>query len=128
MKTQKLGIGEGINYHSLTLNGVKSVLLNVLENSSYALNAKKWSAKCQDQEEKPLDRAIWWIEWLLRNPNSDYLKSPVLRLGYIAGNAYDIIACATLFIGLTIFIMFKLVCFCARKCVVKNRITKYKKS
>lgn len=39
----------------------------------------------------PLERAVWWIEWILRIPDVEYLKSPVLRLGFVAGNSFDII-------------------------------------
>lgn len=39
----------------------------------------------------PLDRAVWWIEWILRNPDPTYLRSPTLDLGFFRSNIYDII-------------------------------------
>lgn len=83
---------------------IKEKLQKVLEDPKYADNAKKLSARFRDQKEKPLDRAVWWIEWLLRNPNADYLKSPVLRLGIFTGNSFDLIVFITL-VSLIIFIV-----------------------
>lgn len=53
------------------------------------------SKNFRDQpEKKPLDRAIWWIEFILRNPNPSYLRSPVLDLGFFKSNLYDVILMA----------------------------------
>lgn len=127
IKTKKLGISEGVDYLALDAGAMKNALLKVLEDSSYEDNAKKWSARYRDQKEKPLDRAIWWIEWLMRNPNCDYLKSPVLRLGFIAGNSYDIIAIVVFVIALSMIVLFKLICCITRRCIGKQRISEPKK-
>lgn len=63
-----------------------------------------------------------WIEWLIRNSNCQYLKSPVLGLGFIAGNAYDVIAFITLLITGILVALIKLACFC------RNKIRDAKKS
>lgn len=126
IKTKRLGVSEGLNHLSLDVNEVKETLLNVLQNPSYTSNAKKWSARFQDQKEKPLDRAIWWIEWLLRNPNCDYLKSPILQLGVFAGNTYDVIAFIILIIIFSTIILLKPFCYLSRKCN-GNRIVHHEK-
>lgn len=105
---KRLGVAEGVNYHSLNQSETRNIILRVLENSSYALNAQKWSVKFRDQKEKPLDRSIWWIEWLLRNPTCGYLKSPTFRLGFIQANSYDVIIFVTFAITLTLVIALKL--------------------
>lgn len=86
----------------MTTEIIKEKLKRILEDPKYYENAKKFSARFRDQKESPLERAVWWIEWLLRNPDCEYMKSPVLRLGFIVGNSYDFIA----IISITFFIMF----------------------
>ena len=87
-----MGIAEPIEFRTMTTEIVKEKLKLILENPKYAKNMAELSARFRDQKEKPLDRAIWWIEWVLRNPNAvDFLKSPVLRLGLVVGNFYDVI-------------------------------------
>lgn len=120
IKTRRRGLSEGIDYMTLSKDVVKSTLLKVLEDPSYTLNAKKWSARFRDQKETPLERAVWHIEWLLRNPHCDYLKSPVLRLGFIAGNAYDIIACKTIITVVLVVILIKFIFICANKCTKRG--------
>lgn len=84
-------------------------LHKILEDPKYIENARKLSARFKDQKEKPLDRAIWHIEWLLRNPNADFLKSPVLRLGFIRGNSFDMIAIVTIILVVILCFVAKLI-------------------
>lgn len=45
----------------------------------------------RDQPEKPLDRAVWWIEWVLRNPDVTYLQSHAVEIGWLKMYAYDVL-------------------------------------
>lgn len=110
-----MGVAEGVDYLSLNYNQTRKTILKVLSNPSYSKNARIWSARFKDQKEKPLDRAVWWIEWLIRNPNCEYLKSPTNRLSFISANTYDIIALITIFFILLLIISLKLFSHCVRK-------------
>ncbi|XP_031626641.1 UDP-glucuronosyltransferase 2C1-like [Contarinia nasturtii] len=120
VKTKRQGISEGVDYYSLSKAELKKTLHKVLEDPSYSINALKWSAKFRDQKEKPLDRAVWWIEWLLRNPDCDHLKSPVLQLGFIVGNSYDVIAFIFMIFIAIVTILITLLCICASKVMRKQ--------
>lgn len=90
-------------------------LLEILKNPKYATNAKMLSKRFQDQKEKPLERAIWWIEWAIRNPDGEHMKSPVLKLGYIVGNSFDVIACVTLLLFAIVYGTLKFLYFILKK-------------
>lgn len=107
-----MGFAESIEFHTMTTSEIKKKIQIVLEDPKYATNAKRISKRFKDQKEKPIDRAVWWIEWLLRNPDADYMKSPVLRLGYIIGNSYDLIAFISIAIFLILILVVKLVVMC----------------
>lgn len=113
-----LGIAESVHFYTMTTNEIKEKLQNILENGKYKENVKKISKRFRDQKEKPIDRAIWWINWVLRNPNADYLKSPMLRLGFFVGNAYDLIAFVTFVIILILYIFVKIFLIC---CYLKQK-------
>lgn len=92
-------------------------------NCSYRENIAEMSRNFRDQKEKPLERAIWWIEWSMRHPTADYIRSPVLKHGQIAGNSFDLIAVltvATILIGL---ILWKCLMALGRLCVGRREIS-----
>lgn len=65
----------------------------MLTNPKYKLNAQLRSKNFQDQKEHPLERAIWWIDYLLRNPDISFLKHPELaKINVCIKHSIDIIA------------------------------------
>lgn len=108
-KIKRLQMGEHLDYYTLSHDSIRSTLRNVLENTEYTMNAKRVSSVVSDQHEKPLDRAIWWIEWILRHPNQSYLQSPVITSGYIVGNSIDVIGFSAIIFLLQIYMSYKLI-------------------
>lgn len=106
-KSIRLGFAEGINFQEMTTEIIKEKLHKILDDPKYKKNAEELSTRFRDQKEKPLDRAIWWIEWALRNPNANFLKSPVLRLGFITGNSFDVIATITIILFVILYFVTK---------------------
>lgn len=92
MKAKKIGIADGLDIYKLSANDIRQALLKVLEDSKYRENAKKASWLFRDQKEKPLERTIWWAEYLIRNPNCEHLKSPAPQLGFIVSHSLDVIS------------------------------------
>lgn len=108
MISEGKGIAEKIDFDTMTTETIKEQLNRVLKDPKYTENIKKLSAKFRDQKEKPLDRAVWWAEWLIRNPDCEYLKSPVLKLGFISGNSYDVIALISIILFVVLLTVIKL--------------------
>lgn len=66
------------------------------------------SQRFRDQPLKPLDLAIWWVEYVIRDPNPTHLKSPVLDIGYIKSNLIDVAAIAIFLFLFILYILKKL--------------------
>lgn len=113
-----------MNFQTITTNILTTSIHQILENPKYVENAKKISKMFRDQKETPLQRAVWWAEWLIRNPNCEHLKSPVLKLGFIAGNSYDIIAIVSIVLFIIFWVLIKKCLFVIRKlcCGSSNRL------
>nr|XP_019557270.2 UDP-glucuronosyltransferase 2B15-like [Aedes albopictus] len=120
-KCIRMGVAERIVFQTLATNQIRDTVHKVLETPSYRENMKRISSLFQDQPEKPLDRAIWWIEWVLRHPDYEGLQSPVLKLGFLRSNLVDVIG----FFLLAFLIVFVM----AKKMLRKGRhIDKQKKN
>lgn len=92
----------------MTTTEIKSKLLKLLEEPKYAIAGKRLAQDFRDQKETPLERALWHIEWAMRNPQPNYLKSPALELGHIAANNYDVVALLTIALVLMVAASWKL--------------------
>lgn len=80
------------------------------------------SQRFKDQKEKPLERAIWWVEWILRNPQPNHIQSPVKHLGFIRANCLDIYSAAGLVLFTTIFMLCKIITICKRQRLSKRKL------
>lgn len=67
-------------------------MTEALENPKYFQNAQRRSRLFRDQPEKPIDRAIFWLEWVMRHAD-DYsaIQLPIADLGVLVSHSYDII-------------------------------------
>lgn len=77
------------------------------------------SKQFRDRPETPLTLAIWWIEFVLRNPDLSYMKSPVLKLGFLKANNYDILLISLTFVILGCFLVINQ-CFERKLKLVRN--------
>uniref|UniRef100_A0A182IWP0 UDP-glucuronosyltransferase n=1 Tax=Anopheles atroparvus TaxID=41427 RepID=A0A182IWP0_ANOAO len=117
------GVAEDLEFSSLSTIKIKEKVLKVLETPSYRENMRRRSTFFRDQPEKPLDRAIWWIEYIVRHPAPDHLRSPTLNLGTIRSNLLDVY---TFFAGTAIVTIWLMVVavksvLCRRKKISKKK-------
>lgn len=86
-----LGLGVRVNFRDLSVETFKAKILEILDNPKYFKNAQKVSKLFKDKPEKPLNVAVWWVEYAIRNPNLENLRSPTLQLGPFASKSYDVL-------------------------------------
>lgn len=99
----RAGIARKVDLLSISEDIFKETLLEMLNNPIYLERAQLKSKLFQDQPEKPLNRALWWVDYVLRNPDISHLKSKQLSdLNYIEKHSIDIIS----FVAIVIFIIF----------------------
>ncbi|XP_055382028.1 UDP-glucosyltransferase 2-like [Condylostylus longicornis] len=78
-----------VSFLKFTGEAFYNALNEILHNPKYINNIKKQSEIFRDRPMRPLDTAIWWIEYVLRHPNPTHLKVPTLELGYFIANSYE---------------------------------------
>ncbi|XP_315767.4 UDP-glycosyltransferase UGT5 [Anopheles gambiae] len=102
-RTVQVGAGVKLDLATLTTGSIVAALREVLQNVSYQQAIGRRSALFRDQPEKPLERAVWWIEWALRHPREDRLRSGTVKMNYLAANGFDVFACIV--VGAVTFLM-----------------------
>lgn len=102
------GVGAKIDFRTLTTESFKEVILKVVENPKYAENSKKVSKLFKDKPMKPLETALWWVDYVIRNPNLDHMKSPTLETGFFVAYSLDIVLAAVVVLNLLAYIICKL--------------------
>ncbi len=57
---------------------------------SYATRMRRVSELMRDQKERPLDRAVYWIEYVIRHQGAQHLRSPSRHLDLYQRGLVDI--------------------------------------
>ena len=111
------GIGETIKFHSLSEENLYKAVEKVLNDPSYKAKATELGSLLVDQIDKPLDRAVWWIEHLIRHPTlAPYMKSPVHNLTWYQYYLMDVLAMLGAALLSILFVIYKLImCLCCRR-------------
>jgi glucuronosyltransferase len=63
-----------------------------LNDQSYRETAQKLSSIFRDQQTQPLDRAVYWVEYVLRHKGAVHLRSAARDLNYIQYFSIDVMA------------------------------------
>jgi glucuronosyltransferase len=96
-------VAEIVQLGNLTVESIVRTVKNVAENRKYREKMEKLSRMFRYQKESPLERAVYWTEFLLEN-SADHLKSPTVKLGVVASKSYDVIS----LLLLSIYVLLKL--------------------
>ncbi|MBN3308974.1 UD2A1 glucuronosyltransferase, partial [Amia calva] len=95
-------------------------LQEVINEPSYRINMQRLSSLHRDQPMKPLDRALYWIEFVMRHKGAAHLRTESYRMPWYIYHSVDVIVVllVTLFVFLfTAIAVIKLLCcrVCSRR-------------
>ena len=111
-----MGVAEVIKWSDINEENLLEAIEKVLSDSSYTEKAQKFGTLLNDQINKPLERTIWHIEHLIRNPNLiEHMRPPVHNLAWYQYFLLDVIAfLASVFLLLT-YLLYRVMqcCFCS---------------
>uniref|UniRef100_A0A2I2YYI9 Uncharacterized protein n=1 Tax=Gorilla gorilla gorilla TaxID=9595 RepID=A0A2I2YYI9_GORGO len=82
---------------------------------AYKENVMKLSRIHHDQPVKPLDRAVFWIEFVMRHKGAKHLRVAAHDLTWIQYHSLDVIAFLLACVATVIFMITKCCLFCFRK-------------
>ncbi|CAG9858923.1 unnamed protein product [Phyllotreta striolata] len=118
IRAELLGVGKRLFFADLTEESFRSALNELLTNSKYNENVKYRSKLYHDRPVKPLDLAMYWIEYVIRHKGAPHLRVFGRELPWYTYYCVDVIVFWSTIISITLFIIFKLfkrICCSIRK-------------
>ncbi|KAK5645033.1 hypothetical protein RI129_006333 [Pyrocoelia pectoralis] len=113
--TEVGGYGKGVHYETLTEESFGNAVNEVLNNPNYMENAKQRSKILHDQPMKPIDRAMYWIEYVLRHNGAPHLRTSALNLHWFQVLCLDVIVFIVIVVFIVIFAICKVINITCRK-------------
>ncbi|XP_052054646.1 UDP-glucuronosyltransferase 2B1-like [Apodemus sylvaticus] len=109
------GAAVRVDFSTLTATDLLTALKTVINDPSYKENAMRLSRIHHDQPMKPLDRAVFWIEYVMRNKGAKHLRPALHDLSWVQYHSLDVIAFLLVCVVTVVFIMAKCCLFCCHK-------------
>lgn len=126
-KSMKKGMAEQLlasDLSSVTLTEKINVLLT---DQKYKRNAIAASKVFRDQKDTPLERALWWIDWAMRNPDANHFKNSANDLNFFEIHSMDVIAFLTLVLALLTYGIFLILRKLLKLILCRSRVEKSKR-
>nr|KAF6389375.1 hypothetical protein mMyoMyo1_020168 [Myotis myotis] len=113
MKTK--GAAVRLDFNTISSTDLLNALKTVINDPSYKENAMKLSRIHHDQPVKPLDRAVFWIEFVMRHKGAKHLRPAALDLTWFQYHSLDVIGFLLACVASATFVITKCCLLCYQK-------------
>ncbi|KAK5640399.1 hypothetical protein RI129_011210 [Pyrocoelia pectoralis] len=95
------GYGLHLGRENLEKGYMQRTILEAINNPKYRIKLKELTKLANDQPMTGLERAVWWIEYVLRHEGEIHLRSPTIDIPFYQHYFLDVIALLlVVFLGL----------------------------
>ncbi|XP_059131132.1 UDP-glucuronosyltransferase 2B31-like isoform X2 [Peromyscus eremicus] len=113
MKTK--GAGVKLDFLTMSSADLVNAVKTVTNDPSYKENAMRLSRIHHDQPMKPLDRAVFWIEYVMRHKGAKHLRVAAHDLTWFQYHSLDVLAFLLACVLTVMLIIMKCCLFCCQK-------------
>ncbi|XP_037685849.1 UDP-glucuronosyltransferase 2A3-like [Choloepus didactylus] len=110
------GAAVDLNLNTMTSADLLRALKTVINEPSYKENAMRLSRIHHDQPLKPLDRAVFWIEFVMRHKGAKHLRPAAHDLTWFQYHSLDVIGFLLACVATAVFLVTKSTLFFCQKC------------
>ncbi|XP_007896395.1 2-hydroxyacylsphingosine 1-beta-galactosyltransferase [Callorhinchus milii] len=103
------GMGIFLSWNSMTEEDIYQAMVRVTTHSRYKKQALHLSKLHRDQPLHPVNRTIYWIEYVLRHHGANHLRPALYDISFYQYYLLDVLALVTLGVALTCYCSLKLV-------------------
>ncbi|XP_074037450.1 UDP-glucosyltransferase 2 isoform X2 [Leptinotarsa decemlineata] len=123
-KLEEFGIAIGLNPGTMTKDQFKRAILEVAGNKKYKERVREAKAILTDQPMKGVEKAVWWIEYVIRHKGAKHLRSPAADLSFFEYFLVDVALFFVFCALLLTYVVVKMIRWC--RCRSKKGLTKEK--
>ncbi|XP_058833853.1 UDP-glucosyltransferase 2-like [Topomyia yanbarensis] len=98
-KSVRAGYALLLKFSDISEATVSHAINTVLNDPTYARNAKLTSERFRDKPMTPQQTVVYWVEYVLRHGGSPQLRSPAMDLSYLQYHSLDVYAVMLLILG-----------------------------
>nr|XP_014337947.1 PREDICTED: UDP-glucuronosyltransferase 2B4 isoform X2 [Bos mutus] len=109
------GAAVSLDLETMSTRDLLNALNEVINNPSYKKNVMWLSSIQRDQPMKPLDRAVFWIEFVMRHKGAKHLRPAAHNLTWYQYHSLDVIGFLLACVATAAFVITKCYLFCYRK-------------
>ncbi|XP_003751392.1 UDP-glucuronosyltransferase 2B31-like isoform X1 [Rattus norvegicus] len=109
------GAAVRLDFLTMSSTDLLTALRTVTNDPSYKENAMRLSRIHHDQPVKPLDRAVFWIEFVMRHKGAKHLRVAGHDLSWVQYHSLDVIGFLLACVVTVMFILKKCCLFCCQK-------------
>ncbi|KAM6150531.1 UDP-glucuronosyltransferase 2B31-like isoform 1-T1 [Erethizon dorsatum] len=109
------GAAVRLDFLTISSTDLVSALKTVINDPSYKESAMRLSRIHHDQPVKPLDRAVFWIEFVMRHRGAKHLRVAAHDLSWFQYHSLDVIGFLLACVATVIIIIRKCCLFCCQK-------------
>lgn len=109
-KAEVDGYAKKIDLLNLSSDKLYKAIKEVIDEPKYKVEVKKRQILLKDQYESPLDRAVYWTEYVIRHKGAYHLQSPAKDLNYFQYHMLDVV----FYLIVTCLAIFGLMCYVLR--------------
>ncbi|XP_068623979.1 UDP-glucosyltransferase 2-like [Battus philenor] len=118
------GIGLKLEFETLTEEKLSNAIKTVIGNESFRQNIVRLRSIVHDQQQTPLQRAVWWTEHVLRHSGASHLRAPNANLTWTQYFQVELllVLLASMFFSVGLFIVLvRFIYYCIVKIMFQNR-------
>ncbi|KAM8866133.1 UDP-glucuronosyltransferase 2A1-like [Synchiropus picturatus] len=120
------GVALILNLNFMKAEDLTNVVNTIINNKSYKENAMHLSRIHHDRPMSPLEEAVFWIEFTMRNKGAKHLRVQAHELTWYQYHSLDVMGFLLGVLLLTFLLLVKSCKFCWRICCSGNRKSKRK--
>ncbi|XP_050518303.1 UDP-glycosyltransferase UGT5 isoform X2 [Diabrotica virgifera virgifera] len=104
----ELGLGVKVDHKTLTRDILKDAIMEVAQNPKYKEEVKKAKSILLDQPMKGVEKAVWWIEYVIRHKGARHLRSPAADMTLLEYFMVDVVLFLLTCVVVALYSVYKL--------------------